>query len=188
MAVSISMFLAAVAIIVSTYALFSAKQVDAGGNDNLDEIMRIKQHINELHDKLSNLQKEHKELSERCKRLQEVSISADMQTLLNNAMKDYTAIANTSPEEGNRSRHEKKRKAAGEKVIKACNEVCERFITEDLSHTTFTSVYKDQLQSILNSEDLKEIYESVKSKYPYIARVLFFMSENNKKFIQPFAA
>ena len=45
-------------------------------------------------------------------------------------------------------------------------------------YNTFASVYKSQLQDILNSDDLKEIYTSVKGKYPYIERVLLAPSDD----------
>ena len=101
-----------------------------------------------------------------------------MQVLLNTAIKDYNEIASVTPEEGNIGKHERARKQAAEKVLQACNEVCQRFIAEDLSHNTFASVYKSQLQDILNSDDLKEIYTSVKGKYPYIERVLLAPSDD----------
>lgn len=64
-------------------------------------------------------------------------------------------------------------------MLQACNEVCQRFIAEDLSHNTFASVYKSQLQDILNSDDLKEIYSNLKGKYPYIERVLLAPIDEN---------
>lgn len=172
MATFISIFLAFVAACISVFAMFSVKKSSETGDNHLDEIMRLKQQVNETNDRLSQLKHEHNTLLEQFKRLQEVSINNDMQVLLNTAIKDYNEIASVTPEEGNIGKHERARKQAAEKVLQACNEVCQRFIAEDLSHNTFASVYKSQLQDILNSDDLKEIYTSVKSKYPYIERVL----------------
>ena len=172
MATFISIFLALVAACVSVFALFSVKKSSETGDNHLDEIMRLKQQVNETNDRLAQLKHEHNTLLEQFKRLQEVSINNDMQVLLNTAIKDYNEIASVTPEEGNIGKHERARKQAAEKVLQACNEVCQRFIAEDLSHNTFASVYKSQLQDILNSDDLKEIYTSVKGKYPYIERVL----------------
>ncbi len=172
MASFISIFLAFIACIISVFVLFSVKKSHENGNGNLDEIMRLKQQLNDTNEKLVQLKNDHNTLSEQFKKLQEVSINNDMQVLLNSAIKDYNDIANITPEEGNIGRHVKQRIKAAEKVLQACNEVCQRFISEDLSHNTFASVYKTQLQNILNSDDLKEIYTSVKGKYPYIERVL----------------
>ena len=177
MATFVSIFLALVASLVSVFALFSVKKSHENGNGNLDEIMRLKQQVNETNDRLTQLKHDHNMLLDQFKKLQELSINNDMQVLLNTAINDYNSIANVKPEEGNIGKHEKERKKAAEKVLQACNEVCQRFIAEDLSHNTFASVYKSQLQDILNSDDLKEIYTSVKGKYPYIERVLLAPSD-----------
>ena len=179
MATFISIFLALVAACISVFALFSVKKSSETGDNHLDEIMRLKQHLNETNDRLAQLKHEHNTLLEQFKRLQEVSINNDMQVLLNSAIKDYNEIASVTPEEGNIGKHERARKQAAEKVLQACNEVCQRFIAEDLSHNTFASVYKSQLQDILNSDDLKEIYSTLKSKYPYIERVLLTPIDEN---------
>lgn len=174
MAIFITIFLSVVAAIISTLSFFYAKNNQADGNGAIDEIMRLKQQINDMHDKIAKLSHAYNKLSEQYKKLQEVSVNNDMQMLLNTAIKEYNEVAENAPSgEDGSGRHEKERKNAAEKVLKACNEVCERFIAEDLSRNTFASVYKNQLQDILNSDDLKDIYESAKSKYPYIERVLF---------------
>lgn len=172
MATFISIFLSFVAALVSTFAIFSVKKSSETGDNHLDEIMRLKQQINETNDRLAQLKHDHNMLQDQFKKLQEISINNDMQVLLNTAIKDYNDIASVTPEEGSIGKHERARKQAAEKVLQACNEVCQRFIAEDLSHNTFASVYKAQLQDILNSDDLKEIYSNLKSKYPYIERVL----------------
>jgi|GEM_PF-2846430 len=179
MATFISIFLAFVAALVSAFALYTVKKSSETGDNHLDEIMRLKQQINETNDRLAQLKHDHSMLQEQFKKLQEISINNDMQVLLNTAIKDYNDIASVTPEEGNIGKHERARKQAAEKVLQACNEVCQRFIAEDLSHNTFASVYKSQLQDILNSDDLKEIYSNLKSKYPYIERVLLAPIDEN---------
>ena len=172
MATFISIFLAFVAALVSAFALYTVKKSSETGDNHLDEIMRLKQQINETNDRLVQLKHDHSILQEQFKKLQEISINNDMQVLLNTAIKDYNDIASIG-------KHERARKQAAEKVLQACNEVCQRFIAEDLSHNTFASVYKSQLQDILNSDDLKEIYSNLKSKYPYIERVLLAPIDEN---------
>ena len=179
MATFISIFLAFVAALVSAFALYTVKKSSETGDNHLDEIMRLKQQINETNDRLAQLKHDHSMLQEQFKKLQEISINNDMQVLLNTAIKDYNDIASVTPEEGSIGKHERARKQAAEKVLQACNEVCQRFIAEDLSHNTFASVYKSQLQDILNSDDLKEIYSTLKSKYPYIERVLLTPIDEN---------
>ena len=125
MATFISIFLALVAACVSVFALFSVKKSSENGDNHLDEIMRLKQQVNETNDRLAQLKHEHNTLLEQFKRLQEVSINNDMQVLLNTAIKDYNEIASVTPEEGNIGKHERARKQAAEKVLQACNEVCQ---------------------------------------------------------------
>lgn len=178
MATFISIFLAFVASLISAFAFYSVKKSGEKDDNNLDEIIRLKQQINETNDRFNHLKHEHNMLVEQFKKLQEISINNDMQVLLNTAIKNYNDVANVIPEEGSIGKHEKARKQAAEKVLQACNEVCQRFIAEDLSHNTFANVYKSQLQDILNSDDLKAIYTSLKGKYPYIERVLLSSSNN----------
>lgn len=179
MATFISIFLSFVAALMSVFAFYTVKKSNEADSNHLDEIMRLKQQINETNDRLTLLKHDHNILQEQFKKLQEISINNDMQVLLNSAIKDYNDIANEVPEEGSIGKHEKARKQAAEKVLNACNEVCQRFVAEDLSHNTFISTYKSQLQDILNSDDLKEIYINLKNKYPYIERVLLApISEN----------
>ncbi len=184
MASFVSIFLAFVAAIISVFALFSVRKSHENGDGHLDEIMRLKQQVNETNDRLVQLKHDHDMLLEQFRKLQEVSINNDMQVLLNSAIKDYNAIANVKPEEGGMGKHEKERVKAAERVLQACNEVCQRFISEDLSHNTFTSVYKSQLQDILNSDDLKQIYSSIKGRYPYIERVLLSPNDNTSELLE----
>lgn len=179
MATFIAIFLAFVATLMSVFAVYTVRKSSETDSNHLDEIMRLKQQVNETNDRLTHLKHDHNVLQEQFKKLQEISINNDMQVLLNTAIKDYNDIANVTPEEGGIGKHEKARKQAAEKVLHACNEVCQRFVAEDLSHNTFASVYKSQLQDILNSDDLKEIYVNLKDKYPYIERVLLAPIEEN---------
>ena len=86
MAAFISIFLAFVAALVSAFALYTVKKSSETGDNHLDEIMRLKQQINETNNRFAQLKHDHHILREQFKKLQEVSINNDMQVLLNTIM------------------------------------------------------------------------------------------------------
>ena len=55
MAAFISIFLAFVAALVSAFALYTVKKSSETGDNHLDEIMRLKQHINETNNRFAQL-------------------------------------------------------------------------------------------------------------------------------------
>ena len=68
MATFISIFLAFVAALVSAFALYTVKKSSETGDNHLDEIMRLKQQINETNDRLAQLKHDHNILQEQFKK------------------------------------------------------------------------------------------------------------------------
>lgn len=172
MASFISIFLALMAVITSIFAYYSVKQAKEDNTNNLDEIMRLRQIINEMDNRITQLKHDFNAMEEKYKRLKESSLNSSMQDILNKAILDYNHTAEISANNSYSGEYEKNRKSAAENVLQACNTVCQHFLNRDLSRGTFNEFYKNQLQNVLNSDDLKDIYESSKSNYPFIERAI----------------
>lgn len=172
MASFISIFLALIAVVTSLFAFYTIKQSKEENNNNLDEIMRLKQIINEMDNRITQLKHDFNAMEDKYKRLKENSLNSSMQEILNKAILDYNHTAEISANNSNSGEYERNRKSAAENVLQACNTVCQHFLNKDLSRGTFNEVYKNQLQNVLNSDDLKDIYERSKSNYPFIERAI----------------
>lgn len=172
MASFISIFLAFIAVVTSLFAFYTIKQSKEDNNANLNEIMRLKQIINEMDNRITQLKHDFNALEERYKSLQENNLNSSMQDILNKAINEYNKIAEISAGKGSSAEYESSRKMAAENVLQACNTVCQHFLNKDLSRGTFNEYYKNQLQSVLNSDDLKDIYENSKNNYPFIERAI----------------
>lgn len=169
----IAITLAIGGIILGGLAFGSTSRIKMEERASMNEVVRLKKELTNMYEKVEALRKEQKELAGTLQRLQEASINGDMQELLNVALKNYKDLAMARPEAGNIGSHEKAKKLAGEKVIKICNEVCEHFISEDLSKETFDNIYKPQLTNIMQNSGIKAIYETLRDRYPYIEKVPF---------------
>lgn len=169
---SISILIAVLAIILSGVAYFYLSKGKIGAAENYDELMNIKKELNEMNEKYALLSNDFMKLKASIVRMNETSISSDLQTQLNNAINEYNQIS--EQQEVN----ERARKLAAEKVLAACNEVCRRYVEGELTEDTFNGVYRGKLNTIIDSDDLKSIFNRHKSRYQCIDQIL--MSKSNR--------
>ena len=172
MASSISIFIAICAIILSGIAYFYLNKGKNGNAENYDELMNIKKQLNEMNEKYALLSNDFNKLRSSIVRMNESSVSSDLQTQLNNAITEYNKISEAQ------EINERARKLAAEKVLAACNEVCQKYVDGELTKDTFNDVYRGKLNHIIDSDDLKSIFSKHKSRYQFIDQVL--MSKSNR--------